>query len=307
MQNRNVAHSFFYDINGKFERKSITVSYAYNKYWSYATVIAKITQTITGKTVCIISDNNFSATTAKHISELRSACPFDVVYLPQSKGQQDFNAYDTVKICIDNLEYYSKSKLTQKPNREGFSRYFHMLQNTLELEGFENQFKKTEKALNEYRPLYDAINDPEKLKGYKAKQTQREKEKQQRLKKELKQHIERFDISELAYLAYSNQTTVDTDLKTKLRQYLNPKNDLSFVWFDNINDKIKTSQCISVNKKEGVALLKLWEAGKLKHGMTISCYIVLEVRENYIQIGCHKIPVENLKALLNQLKVNKAA
>lgn len=303
MQNRDVAHSFFYDINGKFERRSMTVSYAYNKYWSYATVIAKIIQTITGKTVCIISDNNFSATTAKHISELRSACPFDVVYLPQRIGQQDFNAYDTVKICIDNLEYYSKSKLTQKPNREGFSRYFHMLQNTLELEGFENEFEKTEKALNEYGPLFDAINDPKKLKEYKQKQQQREKEKQQRLKEELKQHIERFDVSELAYLAYSNQTVVDTDLRNKLRDYLNPHKELSFIWFD--NGLVRTSQHITVNRKEVEILLKLWKKGQLKHGMTISHYTVLEVIPNYVKIGCHKIPVSNLDALLNQM--NKKA
>lgn len=303
MQNRDVAHSFFYDINGRFERRSMTVSYAYGKYWSYATVIAKITRTITGKTVCIISDNNFSATTAKHINELRSACPFDVVYLPQKIGQQDFNAYDTVKICIDNLEYYSKSKLTQKSNREGFSRYFHMLQNTLELEGFENEFEKTEKALNEYRPLFDAINDPEKLKEYKQKQQQREKEKQQRLKEELKQHIERFDVSELAYLAYSNQTVVDTDLRNKLRDYLNPHKELSFIWFD--NDLVRTSQHITVNRKEVEVLLKLWKKGQLKHGMTISYYTVLEVMENYVKVGCHKIPVSNLDALLNQM--NKKA
>lgn len=305
MQNRDVAHSFFYDLNGRFERRSMTVSYEHNKYWSYATVIAKITQTITGKTVCIISDNNFSATTAKHISELRSACPFDVVYLPQRIGQQDFNAYDTVKICIDNLEYYSKSKLTQKPNREGFSRYFHMLQNTLELEGFENEFEKTEKALNEYRPLYDAINDPEKLKEYKQKQQQREKEKQQRLKEELKQHIERFDVSELAYLAYSNQTVVDTDLRNKLRDYLNPHKELSFIWFD--NDLVRTSQHITVNRKEVEVLLKLWKKGQLKHGMTISHYTVLEVMPNYVKVGCHKIPVSNLDALLNQISKKAVA
>ena len=158
-----------------------------------------------------------------------------------------------------------------------------------------------------YTDLFEKINNPEEIKNLKEIQQAKEAEKQKRLKAELKEHIEKFDIAELAFLAYSNQTITDKDLKAKLRAYLNPKNDLSFVWFDNINDKIKTSQCISVNKKEGVALLKLWEAGKLKHGMTISCYTVLEVRENYIQIGCHKIPVENLKALLNQLKVNKAA
>ena len=303
MKNKDVAHQFFYDFNGRFKRRSMTVSYEKNKYWSYSTVIAKITQTITGKTICIISDNNFSVTTSKHISKLIHACPFDIYYLPQKYGYQDFNPCDVVDNCIYNLDYYSKQKLSQKPNRKSFSKYFLMLQTTLEIEGFENYFEKTEKALNEYRELFNDINDPAKLAKIKAIQKQREKEKQQRLKEELKQHIERFDISELAYLAYSNQTVVDTDLRTKLRQYLNHKNDLSFIWFD--NDLVRTSQDITVNRKEVEVLLKLWKKGQLKHGMTISYYTVLEVMENYVKVGCHKIPVSNLDALLNQM--NKKA
>lgn len=307
MQNREVAHRFFYDLEGSFERNSMTVSYYTGKYYSYGTVIARITETIEGETVCIISDNNFSMTTAKHLNEKKAACPFRKYYLPQAIGNSDFYASEVVERLKNDLEYYSTAKLTQKANREGFSHTFKMLQDTLDLKMFESLFDKIKKLIVEYTDLFEKINNPEEIKNLKEIQQAREAEKQKRLKAELKEHIEKFDIAELAFLAYSNQTITDKDLKAKLRAYLNPRNDLSFVWFDNINDKIKTSQCISVNKKEGIALLKLWEAGKLKHGMNISCYTVLEVRENYIQIGCHKIPVENLKALLNQLKVNKAA
>ena len=305
MQNRDVAHSFFYDINGKFERRSMAVSYANNKYWSYSTVIAKIAQTITGKTICIISDNNFSTTTSKHISELRQACPFDIYYLPQKCRHQDFYACDIVDNCIYNLDYYSKQKLSQKPNRESFSKYFLMLQNTLEIEGFEHQLEKTEKALNEYRELFNDINDPEKLAKIKAIQKQREKEKHERLERELKDHISRFNIAELAFLAYSSQTVVDKDLRNNLRQYLNPNNDLSFVWFD--NDKARTSQHITVERADAEKLLKLWSKGKLKHGMTISYYTVLEVLPNYVKIGCHKIPTENLQVLLNEITTKAVA
>ena len=91
----------------------------------------------------------------------------------------------------------------------------------------------------------------------------------------------------------------DTPVRAKLRQYLNPKDDLSFIWFD--NDLVRTSQHITVNRKEVEVLLKLWKRGQLKHGMTISYYTVLEVMENYVKVGCHKIPVSNLDALLNQM------
>lgn len=305
MQNIDVAHKFFYDYEGTFDKPYMNVSFTKGRYWSYATCIAKITETLKGEKVCIISYNNFSHTTSNHINQLKRACPFNVVHLPQTLGHSDFYAYDTVKCCIGNINYYAESKLTQKANREGFLTYYSMLKNTLEIVGFESQFEKTTEILNKYKTLYESINDPEKLKDYKAKQAQKEKGKQQRLKEELKQHIKRFDISELAYLAYSNQTVVDTDFRTKLRQYLNPKNDLSFVWFD--SDFCRTSQHITVNRKEAETLLKLWSKGKLKRGMKIACYTVLDIQKTFIKIGCHKIPVENLQALLNKENTKKAA
>ena len=305
MQNREVAHRFFYDLEGSFERNSMTVSYYTGKYYSYGTVIARIAETIEGETVCIISDNNFSITTAKHLGEIKAACPFRKYYLPQARGNSDFYASEVVERLKNDLEYYSTAKLTQKANREGFSHTFKMLQDTLDLKMFESLFEKIKKLIVEYTDLFEKINNPEEVKNLKEIQQAREAEKQKRLKTTLKEHIEKFDIAELAYLAYSNQTVVDTDLRNKLKDYLNPHKDLSFIWFD--NDFVRTSQHITVNRKEVEVLMKLWKKGQLKHGMTISHYTVLEVMSDYVKVGCHKIPVENLKALLNQLKVNKAA
>lgn len=314
MQNIDVAHSFFYDINGKFEKRSMNVSYAYNKYWSYATVIAKITETLKGEMVCIISYNNFSSTTSKHIGQLKRTCPFNVVRLPQSLGYSDFYAHDTVECCIDNINYYAESKLTQKANREGFLTYYSMLKNTLEIVGFESQFEKTTEILNKYKSLYESINDPEKIKELKAKQKELERQRKENLQKELNKILEKYSYIDLIRFAYSdfwfNDFSLDAynnqkELKIKLREYFNPKNELSFVWFD--SDFCRTSQHITVNRKEAETLLKLWGKGKLKRGMKIACYTVLDIQKTFIKIGCHKIPVENLQALLNKENTKKAA
>ena len=305
MQNRDVAHQFFYDLYGSFNRRSMTVSYYKGKYYSYATVIGQIAETITGKTICIISNNNFSNTTAKHINELRAACPYEVVYLPQYQGSNSFYPADVVKHCIDNIEYYAKQKLSQKHNRENLSSYYEMLKNTLEIVGFENQFEKTTEILDKYKDLYKSINDPEKLKELKAKQKELEKQRQKNLKKELNEILEKYSYIDLIKFVYAdkwfNDYSIESyntqkELKTKLKKYLNPKNDLSFIWFD--SDFCRTSQHITVNRKEVEALLKLWNKGKLKHGMTISYYTILEVQKEYIKVGCHKIPTTNLQALI---------
>ena len=305
MQNREVAHKFFYDVNGSFDRCSMTVSYKHNKYYSYGTVIGKLTEDINGNRVCIISNNNFSNTTAKHLNELRYACPLKYYRLPQRIYNEDFYARDIIEHLEQNLDYYSKAKLTQKANREGFNECYAMLTSTLELAMFEEHFKQIKSILKEFESIHNAINNPEELKKINELIKQKELKKQQKLKRELKKYTDKYDVSELARVAYSYNNDIDKEIKAKLKQLLNPKNELSFIWFD--NDKVKTSQSITVDKKEAITLLKLWNKGKLKHGMTISYYTVLEVREDYIKIGCHKIPTTNFKALLTQLEVKEVA
>jgi hypothetical protein len=305
MQNREVAHKFFYDVNGSFDRRSMTVSYEYNKYYSYGTVIGKLTEDINGRTVCIISNNNFSMTTAKHLSELRQACPFPIYYLPQRMYNKDFYVEEIIEQLKQNLDYYSKAKLTQKPNREGFNECYAMLTSTLELAMFEEHFKQIKSILKEFESIHNAINNPEELKKINELIKQKELKKQQKLKRELKKYTDKYDVAELACVAYSYNSDIDKEVKTKLKQLLNPKNELSFVWFE--GEKVKTSQSITVDKKEATTLLKLWQNGKLKHGMTISYYTVLEVKNDYIKIGCHKIPTTNLQALLSQLNTKQVA
>lgn len=175
-----------------------------------------------------------------------------------------------------------------------------MLLNTLELVGFESQFEKTIKTLDEFENIYQAINDPEKLKTIKELQKKKDKEKQENLKAELKDIIENQAFDDIAAFAYSSLSTLDTEIKNKLKEYLNPKRELSFIWFD--AEYVKTSKHITVNRKEVEAILKLWKHNKLKHGMTISYYTVLEVKTDYVKVGCHKIPTENLEALYNKVQ-----
>ena len=199
----------------------------------------------------------------------------------------------------ENLKRYSESKLTQKPNRESFTETYQMLESTLELKMFKEYDKDIKKVLKQYETLYADINNPEKLKKIKEIQLERAKKEKAKLARKLKEHINRYDVAQLARIAYEG-LGLDAETRRSIRQYLNPNNDLSFIWFS--NDKVCTSQHISVDRKEATALLHLWEKGKLKHGMTISYYTVLEVRNDYIKVGCHKIPVSNLLALLEQEK-----
>lgn len=299
MRNVDVAHHFFYFEGDTFSRSGMTVSYRNNVFYSYSTAIGQITEDRTGRKVCIISDNNFSSTTSKHISALRYASKYPIYYFPQDRGNQSFHSFNIISNLNRGLKYYSESKLTQKPNRERFTRLYRMLESALDLVMFKEYDKEIKKTLKQYKKLYEDINNPAQIKKIREIQLERAKKEKAKLARKLKEYTNKYDVAQLARIAYEG-IGLDAEARRNIRQYLNPNNDLSFIWF--ADDKVCTSQHISVDRKEATALLHLWERGKLKHGMTISYYTVLEVRNDYIKVGCHKIPTSNLLALLEQEK-----
>lgn len=304
MKNIDVAHLFFYQgAYNYFDRGSMNVSYRCDTYYSYYTAIAKKITGKEGQDILLISDDNFSQTTAKHINELRRACPFgynNIISVPQDYGKHYLEIETIVKRLADNIIKASGYKMTLKANREYFINCYETL-----LKLNEKVCDIEQDFIDRFTPLYNDINGPEKLAILKAKNKEKERKKQLKLKAELQILITDLDLSSLAYRAYSDKSFDDKELKQKIKQYINPSNDLSFIWFE--GESVKTSQHITVNRNEVETLLKLWSKGKLKHGMTISYYTVLEVTSKYVKVGCHKIPTENLQALCNQMNGKIAA
>ena len=269
MQNSQVAHNYFYASNGEqFNRRSMSVSYTYRHYFSYSTCVAELAHTVSGTKIYIISDNNFSMTTSKHIGELKRACPVEYILLPQSMYSKEFEVSEVFETIEHNLKYYANSNLKQQANRENLKKYYSMLQSLSELE---------------------------------AKKAIREAKRREKLEKALAE-MTSLSITELAKLAYQRSST-DSELKAKIREYINPNWNYSFIWLNGEN--VNTSQGITVNAKEVFTLLQLWKHNKLKHGATISRYTVLEVMPDYVKVGCHKIPVTNLEALYNDFMALK--
>lgn len=312
MRNSDVAHKFFYQTGEYFSRSSMTTSFNDDTYYSYSTAIGKKITGKDGQDILLISDNTFSNTTAKHINELVYACPFgyeNIIKVPQNMGNHYMELKTIIQWLTKDIDEASKLKMSQKANRE----YFNYCYETLKK--LDDKVCDIDQSIfDQYTELYNIINDPKKLALEKQRQRQRDKEKQAKLKFELHSLLNNHSYHELIKFAFSdvwfNDYSVEEydkqkELKSKLKQYLNPKKDLSFVWFD--SNYCRTSQHITVDRKEAETLLKLWSKGKLKHGMKISYYTVLSVTDKYVQIGCHKIPAENMQALVDVMNTQKAA
>ena len=253
-----------------------------------STAIGRIFQTKDGARALVYSANGFSNTTRKHINKLYAASPF----------YKNISVPAIYEGCLSPLEILTTIEMilsaernfNRKEERAEFLNAFYALNALNELKGF----KGIPALIRKYKGIADQLNDKAACRALSAKIVEKRKKAAAARAAILKKY-NKLSICDQARAAYDYNSPLDSETKAALRDALNPNRDLSFVWVD--GDFIRTSQQIRVPVTEAARLLTLWKAGKLKHGMTIDRYTVLNVGDNIVKIGCHNIPVENLKAL----------
>lgn len=306
--NYDMIHSFFYDSLDSYCSKSwITVSYSRECLFSYSTCIAEFKKDINDNLILIISDNTFSPTTGKHIGIVRSANPhYTVISLPQYYGNRGFYANDVLKSITDTLKY-SSQQLTKQAYRNEFLNAYYMLDAYLQIQEFSPNFDKIQELKELYKNSFDICCDAEKLKELKT-QTRKDNAEKLKAKKEKEKQIKTFIdtyIEKNGYLTFiktlllNHQDIFNTGLKPSEVYNVFNKKEYSYIWID--ADKVKTSQRVIVDLKEVKALLHRFIKNKPILGHKVSHYTILAVNQDYIKIGCHKIPMDNIKALINEL------
>lgn len=285
--NVSISHDFFYSGFNKTRcLQSVSVWYKDNFFLSYNTIIGLVTKDKNNNDVLLLSNCNFSQTTSRHIQHLRSACPFDVYRVPFEYGNNWDSVGRVANRFIEHLKYYAKQKMTLAKNRDEFIEFYRY---ALQF----SEYVQTIEGLEEYRALYDTLRDDEKVKELKAKQRKEDAEKRKQAKKELETLLKNTPYLDMVKFAF----TFNTDNAKVIRKVLNPNNDysLAFVWLD--NGEYRTSKGIRMSKTVGDIALNAWKNGALKIGDKLGQFTVLKITNEFVKIGCHTIPVENLKAL----------
>lgn len=308
MKNIDIAHEFFYSGFNSYKTFN-NVGYNQNLFYSYYTVIGAVIQDKFGNNILLVSENSMSPTTGRHISHLINACPFSRLRIPLEYGNHYFSLDACINRIIKNLDYYSNSKLSLKANRENYVQSYNQL-----IYINDNIKDIDSSVIEQYKPMFELLSNSKEVKELKAKL--KEKARQDRIKaeKELNELLNQYEYLDLAQFAFDihhakivfDDYKTDRELSARVRKILNPNNDLSFVWIDANENIVKTSKNIKMPMDIVKTGLKLWKHNKIRLGYKIDCYTVLEVREDYVQIGCHKIPIENIKALYEAIYSNKA-
>jgi hypothetical protein len=160
-------------------------------------------------------------------------------------------------------------------------------------------FKLSVKMPTKYKKLADIIENSKTAKELKERAERRAMLDAKNAARRLNKLLKNTTLADAARAAYDRKSTdLTADEREAIRKTINPHGDLSFVWFDKSSGMFKTSQGISMPAAEGLTALKLWVSGRLKHGLKVGYYTVLEVMPDYVKIGCHKILTRNLKELV---------
>lgn len=299
--NWDVAHRFFYqDGHERFITSWMNCGFDGDEFYSYSTIVAKIVTGLDGRHYTLVSYDRMSSTTGRHISNVVSASPYDVIRVPMEYGNSSFDIRWLERRISANLDEYAESRLSIKTNRTEYINYFEML-----LAVDEKIIKISPETIEKYRPLYDTLVSSQSLKDLKRNIAENERKQREALRDSLKTYIELYSFSQLARIAYdykfAHSNNASDDVRSGIKKFLNPHNDWAFVWRTE-DGNYATSKGIKMSKKIADVALKRFIAKELKHGDRLDYYTVLAITDKSVKIGCHNIPIENVNDLYETME-----
>lgn len=312
--NASQAHDFYYlgvdEGRGK-DYSGCTVSYEGNTAYSYSTAVAKVIPRRGVKPgdvrtrnasagLTLLSFYPMSSTTAQHLSKLESASPFDVVHVPLHRGDRDFTPERLARAFAEELESYA-AKLNKAENRLKFMTLLNSL-HRLQQDACEKWARPLRsRALKKFDKL-DVSKIAEEIKARNRKAAVKAAaETRAVFAKYLKDRCGRDYCDFMRSLFDRRFVSPEYHFTDEQRNLLRKKvcggadRWLAYVWV--ADDEIRTSKNVVVPVKEAKVAMRLWAAGKDMRTLQVNGYTIVSYQGDTIQIGCHKIPRENMLAL----------
>ena len=235
-----------------------------------------------GKKVIFVTNHTASNTTAKQIYALRQAIPFDwKVYNVDSMTNHKSN----ISGWFRKIEYFAQKLPRAKSRKDEYKREIKQLIATIveykEFFDVKYRFNKAEQQIIDdvdFDELQDLLKDREKrmYRSEKAK-VKRQTEKAFR---EAKEELEKWLKGETKYLRKQ------------------PYNAPIYLRINTDNETVETSQGITVPKRECKILFTRIEQGKDVKGFVLDeLYTVLRHTEDELIVGCHIIPMKEVKRI----------
>ena len=305
----DLCHSFFYNNDNDERCYTNNASYRGNKFMSYGTCIGYVVERKGEKTL-LVSDWSMSPTTGKQIGHLKSACRFGYIPVPFYYGEslEGYSEKEILNKIASNLteqivsEMKRKYTYTREAQRRSSEHILDMAKKFTKVTGVRVKgTAKFEKYLEEKLSADNIKKAAERVR----KAAQAKAEKTRKAVAEFKEKIKNSAIYPMIQkYCFDFKDWMATDLEKKNRKFFIDSFGVdhpSFVVAELKNGTLFTTQRVRVSIEDAKPLLKAW---KLKHnivGLKLGQFTILANNDKYVKIGCHNIPVGNIKALVDIL------
>ena len=312
-----IFHKFFYSGEDESGRAKSNTSFYGWTFKSYNTTIGIKTPGKDGRPVLLIADSSFSNTTSAHLSALRAACPYTsshIIRVPFEWGDRwyslDICIDDLLRRFIDRLSNWKIDQLKYAESRRDFLRTYYNFSGFLELVAPKRPARAILQKIEELAVIANETEDRKKrnelISGLTAKREAAAKRKaaaEKRKHAELLKQFSDVPYLDLIRIAYWERFRPEVPHETRaiLRRIFNPDNSLSYVVPELSGEDVITTQDVYMDGHTVRALLKAWKAGRIHAGQHIGPYTLREIKPGYAQIGCHKIPMQNIRELYSAL------
>lgn len=303
--NSNIGHAFFYQEANEIQASNIfstgDVIYSYGYHFPLAAIVRNKNEE---KIAYFLTSSDYSVTTAKHKSHVFRSCPNDLpvfsIPLDEIKifpGYQGNKVEMTKEASIQIQGYYllkAKNHLHDANNRRNPNYIRHDVNQAYQTirsfykfrDLFTGKKRLSKKDLELIRSInsFDFSDLEEKIKKYEERQDfldqtrhEREEKTRQRRLKESQEIIENWQSGSLPVLPYKVKDLI--------------KYDLVRITEDN---RIQTSQNITLTCEESLFFYKALRANLVKEGSKINHYTVQRIDDQEVKIGCHLFKIEHL-------------
>ena len=314
--NRTQAHDFYYcgvDNGASHDYSGCTLNYEGCNALSYSTTIAKVipakgVKPKDGNThrpasgLTLISMFSMSSTTGRHISYVRSASPFDCVEVPLERGDRDFSPQRLADLFAETLEAYSGG-LNRKANRDRFVSLLASLRR-IQADACDEWARplRKDKRLRKYEGL-DISKACAEIQERNRRAAAKAAAETRRVFAKYVKDRRGSDYCEFIRTLFDRTNYSKKDpfteeqialLRNKVRGAAS-RDEPAYVWPD--GDEIVTSKGVHVSVAEAKVAMRLWALGKDMRAMPVGRYQIVSYKGDTIQIGCHRIPRENMLAL----------
>lgn len=314
------AHDYYYlGVDEGRCKRYVGVELHYNgrTAYSYSTAIARViprkgfkdsdvSTMRSSNGITLLSADPMTCCTAKHIQALSEASPFDVLRVPFNYGRGYFGPDALRNNYLSELALYVRG-LNHVKERTKFVKLMESRKRLLDEASEEWARPLRDRGFKEFEDILANLEDwrrnlKKKLAEKAAKEEAAAKRLVSRYTRQAKTAQGYLDLVRALFGWGEDSRWMKPETKSALKDAFTKAGE-SYVWV--AGDEIVTSQHVHVGLKGARVLMRAWAAGKDMRTLKVDQYSIVAYTGKEIQIGCHRIPRENMLALYEVVMGNK--